>query len=828
MKLKILLLSGAFICCFQNNFSQEYLKMIDAGTYPVQEIIDSAQTYFEGKDKGRGSGFKQFKRWEYNAIRRMNANGYLPTVAETLEEFERYNAYLNETSASRLPMTDNWEELGPVDWNATTSWNPGVGRITGIAVDPNNSDHVIIGANTGGVWKTTDGGQTWTPLNDFFSNLTVYAVTMDPANSNVYYFGSSSGIIFKSTDAGATWNQIADMSNSLINKIVIHPTNSNLMFACSQNAGIFRSTDGGANWSNTGIDSNAYDVEFKPGNPDVVYASGLGFHKSVDGGQNFTTISGFDNGAKMIGVSPDDADIVYVLEADSGKFGGFYTSSDSGDSFTELNHGTNNYFGYSTTGNDNSGQAPRDMDIVVNPTNVNEVHIAGVLTWRSLNGGVSFTCTADWIPNAAASANIGYCHADVDILLFDGTTLYAGTDGGIYKAEDTANLTANYYEDLTAGIGIRQWYKIGLSQTPQVVVTGGSQDNGSSFYTAAGGWKDWIGADGMEGFVDKDNTNIMYGMIQFGSMYRTEDGASSLININEPGSGSGEWVTPFEQDPQQNNTIYVAYNTVYKSVNKGSNWTAISQNFGSNLDNLKIAPSNNQVLYASNATVLYRTTDGGATAWTQMTSPGGTINSIAVHPTNADKIAVATGSGNRVMVSEDGGVSWINYKKNLPGFSSLAVVWQDNAANGLYVGMDYGIFYIDDTFTDWQPFNTNLPNVIINELEINYADGKLYAATYGRGLWASPVAEVVLGTSDIITNSNLSIYPNPADDLLYLSTPIAFTGDVRIFDSAGKLLQYNREVSQREGIDVSGLQNGIYFIRIESDSGSATKKFIKK
>jgi len=287
MKKKILLSIIVLFVFAPLSFSQQYLEMIDDGTYPVQEIIQSAEAYFEGRDKGRGSGYKQFKRWEYNALRMVKEDGYLPTVSENLAEFERYNAYLNQTAGNRQPLNDNWVELGPTDWNATTSWNPGVGRITGIAIDPANNDIMIVGANTGGVWKTTDGGQTWTPLNDFFSNLNVYAVTIDPFDSDVYYSGSSSGIIFKSTDAGATWNMIADMSNSLINKIVIHPSNPQLMFACSQNAGIYRSTDGGANWSNTGLDSNAYDVEFKPGDPNTVYASGLGFNKSTDGGLTF-------------------------------------------------------------------------------------------------------------------------------------------------------------------------------------------------------------------------------------------------------------------------------------------------------------------------------------------------------------------------------------------------------------------------------------------------------------------------------------------------------------------------------------------------------------
>lgn len=816
-----------FLLIFTAN-SQEYLQMIDAGTYPVQEIIDSAEAYFEGKDKGRGSGYKQFKRWEYNALRMVKEDGYLPTITENLTEFERYNAYLNETASSRQPLTDIWEELGPTHWNATTSWNPGVGRITGISIDENDSDHIIVGANTGGVWKTTDGGLNWTPLNDFFSNLYVYAVAIDPSNPDTYFSGSSSGIIFKSTDAGATWNLLADMSNSLINKIVIHPSNSSIMFACSQNAGIYRSTDGGVTWTNTGIDNQAFDVEFKPGNPDIVYASGTGVHKSTDGGMTFTTIGGFQNGPKMIGVSAADPDLVYVLEADSGIFGGFYKSTDSGDTFTELDQGGLNYFGYSTAGLDNSGQAPRDMDIVVNPANADEVHIAGVLTWRSMDGGVSFTCTADWIPDAAATANIGYCHADVDIMLFNGSTLYVGTDGGIFKAEDTANLTSDYYTDLSSGLGIRQWYKIGVAQTPDVIVTGGSQDNGSSFYTAAEGWKDWIGADGMEGFVDKNNPDIMYGTIQFGRLYRTEDAAASIINLNEPGTGSGEWVTPFEQDPIEPNTIYLGYNYVYKSTNKGITWTAISQNFNANLDNLKIAPSNNQVMYASNGGQIYRTDDGGATNWVLKSLPGGSINSIAIHPEDPDKVAVAVANNNTVFITNDGGTTWENYKKNLPNFSALALVWQDNGANGLYIGMNYGIYYIDDTLSDWQPYNTNLPNVIINELEINYADEKIYAATYGRGLWASPIAEVILGGNDLINSNTVSIYPNPGDDHIWIAAGTTFEAEVRIFDVGGKLVQFEKEISNNDAIDISNLTQGVYFIRIQTEMGQATKKFVKE
>ncbi|MCG2419682.1 T9SS type A sorting domain-containing protein [Aequorivita sp. F47161] len=827
MRFKLLFLCALFFGSFTSQ-AQEYLKMIDAGTYKVQDVIDSAEAYFAGKDKGRGSGYKQFKRWEYNALRRVKENGFLPTTEERLNELQQWNAYLNETSANRSVLSDNWEELGPDYMNATSGWNPGVGRITGLAIDEGDANHMIVGANTGGVWKTTDGAQTWTPLSDYFSSLSVYSVAIDPTDSNTYFFGSTNGNIFKSTDAGATWTLLGTIGNSIVNKILINPNDTNIMFATADNAGVYRSVNGGVTWIKPVTDNRGYDVEFKPGDLSVVYASGSGFHKSTDGGATFTTIGGFGSGAKMIGVSAADANVVYVLEALNGKFGGFYTSSNSGDAFTKLNHGGLNFFGYSTSGNDNSGQAPRDMAIAVNPTDVNEVHIAGILTWRSTNGGVAFSCTSDWIPGNAASQNIGYCHADVDDLQFYGTSLFAVTDGGVFKAANTVTVTANYYEDLTEGLGIRQFYKIGVSQTADVIVSGGSQDNGTSAYTAATGWKDWLGADGMESFIDKTNSSLYYGTTQGGQLYRTSNSGNTYTGLNEPGSGSGNWVTPFEQDPIEENTIYVGYNVVYKSSNFGNSWTSVSQNLGANLNNLKIAASNNQVMYASRAAFMFKTTDGGATDWSQITSPGGAINAIAIHPTNPDKIAVAVTSANRVMVSDDGGNTWTSYKKNLPNFSAFALVWDNNGEDGLYLGMDYGIYYIDNTFTDWQPYSNLLPNVYVNELEINKADGKIYAGTYGRGLWASPLVAGTAGVEDRISANSVVLFPNPTTSVFTIALPKALNAEIRIFDISGKLLVYEAEalISNKHSVNVSSLTKGTYFVRISSEEGTVTKKLL--
>lgn len=606
-------------------WSQEYRRMIANGSYTVQEIQEEAEAYFAIRGTEKGTGFNPYKRWEYNALRTMDEDGKLKSAEYYYNEMERYNNYLNQNPQLFRTMVGNWAELGPMDWTQTSGWNPGVGRITSLAVDPTNTDHIVVGANTGGVWKTTNGGTSWTVLTDNLTNLVVSALALDPTNSSTYFWGSNGGTVFKSTDAGVTWNVLSSTGFGSVNKILIDPTNTTKMYMSVGGGGLYKSTNSGASW--TIIHATAtegYDFEFKPGDPSTIYASGNSFYSSTDGGATFTqfippppppspldpwtqeyenlthdwtnasgnrnnlvmpksgsgmayfqidsyagpvtklvstsmdlsgatspelkfsftqadwsgdqdelkvfyktsaagtwtqiahytgnvptwadvtlalpggssdyyvafegtanygfgitiddvsvedvtlgtvlmdgfeagAVTSFAGGPLMIGVSEGatgaDADILYILEAAGGIFGGFHVSTDNGATFTKLNHGSNNYFGYSSTAGDGLGQAPRDMDIAVHPTNVNEVHIAGILTWKSTDGGAVFNITSQWVPQNAAAEGIGYCHADVDILEFVGTDLYVGSDGGIFIAENTGTINTTYYRDLTAGLG---------------------------------------------------------------------------------------------------------------------------------------------------------------------------------------------------------------------------------------------------------------------------------------------------------------------------------------------------------------------------------------
>ncbi|WP_084203474.1 T9SS type A sorting domain-containing protein [Psychroserpens damuponensis] len=824
----------AFLLSVTTTFSQDYKQMISQGTYTVQDIQTAAEMHFAQVGTERGKGYKPYKRWEYQALRNMDENGMLPSPEFYFNELENYNSYLNANGASARTTVGTWEQLGPTSWNATSGWNPGVGRITSVAVEPANPNHIIAGADTGGVWRSIDGGLNWTVLTDNLSNLNVSALAIHPTVNTTYFWGSGSGIIFTSLDSGITWNVLADIGDGAVNKILIDPTNTNKMYCSAQSGGLFKSTNAGVNWSSIHSSaSTGYDFEFKPGDTNVVFASGSVFYTSTDGGATFAPSNAFSFGPKMIGVSPNDPDVVYVLEASGGAFGGLYKSVNLAP-FTALNHSGKNYFGYSSDPTDPDdvgvGQAPRDMDIAVNPNDINDVHIAGVNTWRSTNGGVTFTPTSQWTPGSANGQGIGYCHADVDILEFINDKLYVGTDGGLFVAENPTVVNTTYYKDLTNGMGIRQFYKIGISQTNPVMVTGGSQDNGTSIMDVNGDWTDWIGADGMESFIDKNNPNVIYGTSQNGSLYRSFNGGASIGSIPSPENKSGNWVTPFEQDPILANTIYSGYDEVYKSTNGGNTWESVSQNFGGNLNHLKIAPSSSNFQYAARGSNLYMNTFVGTLPnWSSLGGFSGSINSIAIHPTDPSRVAIATTGSQRVYVSTNSGNSWTSYKLNLPNFSAQALAWHDNGENGLYLGMNYGIYYIDDTLTEWQPFSNGLPNVIISELEINTADNKIYAGTYGRGLWSSNVYDATLSVDEFALES-FEIYPNPAKNNVTINWNQSDLVSVRIFDALGKLMFYSKNIniSQPTTIDVSSYATGLYFVKINNLQGSVTKKLLIK
>ena len=493
-------------------------------------------------------------------------------------------------------------------------------------------------------------------------------------------------------------------------------------------------------------------MELQPGNPNTIYVSGDNIVlKSTDGGSTFSELIGPWNGSNntiMLAVTSAAPNNLYVLQEQGGGFDALYLSQNSGSSWATLDSfdGSNNIMGYDQ--NVQSGQAPRDMDIIVSPVNPNIIHVAGVETWRSANLGQSWSQTTYWNHPGASD----FIHADIDILIYDGNRIVAGTDGGIYYSTNEASS----WTDISEGLGIRQFYRIGASQTNTDRVSGGSQDNGTGTLVD-GTWRDWLGADGMETFIDWNNANIIYGTSQYGTLYKSIDGGISRTSIsNSPPNGN--WVTPFEQDPVTSTTIYVAADQVYKSTNSGGSWSAISSFSNGNADELKISPTNPNYIYVSYGTTLYSTTNGGG-SWSSNTIPSGSrVNYITLHPTDPNRLAIAvSGSSNKIYESENGGSSWNNITGNIPSVVSIECVLYDTIAGGFYAGGNPGVYYSSSSSSaNYSDVSSNLPKVRVTELEIR--NEVLYVGTYGRGLWSillqnsPPVANFTTSVVDLTVN----------------------------------------------------------------------------
>ncbi|MDI1322004.1 MAG: fibronectin type III domain-containing protein [Algoriphagus sp.] len=688
----------------------------------LSEIDALARRYFNAVGRERGSGHKQYERWKFEKQFHLDQNGFLLPEEYDQQQFNEAAPALETTNST------GWTEIGPTSWNRTSGWNPGVGRITSIAVYPGNTNIIYITSPGGGIWKSTQGGNQWIPLADQTNALmNVWSVAVHPTDPDYVLVGNG-GSIYKSIDGGLSWTQRGSGMGT-VRKILFDPTNPQILYAASSN-GISKSIDGGNTWVRK-ITSATEDIEFMPGNTTVLYASGSDVFRSSSSGESWTQLTSSNgittSGRTLISVSPSNPQVVYAVQASGSLFGRMYRSDDGGNSFITTVIGASssgtNYFGYETNGTGTTGQASYDMAMTVNPLNANEVHIAGIICWKSTNGGTSFVAETAWsLPNS-----LGYNHADVHVLEWVGNSIYSGSDGGIYKSADNGD----NWTELSSGLGIRQFYKIATSKTNPDLVMGGAQDNGTSIFKSTG-WIDWLGADGMDCIVSPLDANLIWGTSQYGSLYRTSNGGSSYSSITEPATGA--WVTPLAIE-SGTNTIYAGWNGVYRSSDLGVSWTKLSgSTISTNLNVLAVAPSNPQYIYAAAGTTIYVTKDGG-TNW--LTYPlSWTVSSFAIHPTNPEKVWISTtNTTNRVLLSSDAGATISNVSGNLPSIAARSVIIDDTANEGLYVAMNIGVYYTNNQMTGWVNLTEDLPLVAINEVEIIKNANKIRIGTYGRGAW---------------------------------------------------------------------------------------------
>ncbi len=725
-------------------------------TVTIDESVRLFNEYWKNHDKNiKGSGYKPFMRWEEHWRNKTNNQGYLITPQQMWDayNYKKSRSLQKNLSPDAVPIS-NWTSVGPFTHTNSGSWSSGQGRVNTILVDPSNPNTVFIGTPAGGIWKSTNSGDNWTPLGDDFPQMGVSGIAIDYNNSNIIYLATgdpdasntySVGVL-KSTNGGLTWNTtgLTFLNTSTYSgDILINPNDSNMLWVATSN-GIYRTINAGANWTLVQAgDFSSGRIRLKPGNSSTVYAvSNNRFYRSTNSGSSFSIVTTglpASSGRLLLDVTPANSEFIYILSATTANgFQGIYKSTDGGTTWTKTS-GTTNIL--------ESTQAYYDLALAVSTSNPNEIYTGCLNVWKSTDGGVSVTKINYWNqPQSPA-----YTHADIHYLRYYGNKLYCGSDGGIYVSDNNAAS----FTDKTAGAQIGQFYRVAVSNQTASKMVGGLQDNGGYAYSNSL-WKNFYGADGMDTAIHPNNSNLYYGFIQNGGgLYISNTAGNSLSgSVDAPTTETGNWITPLVINKA--GELFAGYTNLYKLTDNIWVQQNTSLFSGNNLDRIAIDPSNDLIMYVVDNDILYKSTDKGNIFNAIYDAPAN-ITSVDVHSSNSAIIYITTsGINGETLKSTDGGISFVSFSQGLPNIGKNVIIHQGrNTDNPLYVGTSLGVYYRDDTMTQWEPFDTNLPNVSVTDLEINLEDAKIVASTYGRGIWQSGIP-VQIPLNDIKINQIVS------------------------------------------------------------------------
>jgi hypothetical protein len=735
-----------------------------------------------------------------------------------------------------FPGPSNWTNLGPQpvtnSAGGTNFGNPSAtGRVTAIAVDPTvtttSSQVIYLGAATGGVWKSTNGGASWNTIFDQNNSLAIGGIAIAPGvgNNNIIYVGTGelnfSGDsyygagVYKSTDGGNTWTQQCGGASVnfctptfsgafqgggfYVGTIAVNPTNPNIALASVRNAGnanvsgIYRTIDGGANWNllSTAAGAAGNSIIWNPSDNTVVYATlgergnaaKFGVYKSTDSGVTFAQLTG--NGATgnnlpttnlgrhEMAVAPSNGNVVYVaINAEStSNLLGLAKSTDGGATWSFTTPGT-----LPNLPNFCSGQCWYDMALAVLPTDPNTIIVGGSAftnnsstDFRSTDGGVTWT-------DITTGSSAVRPHVDTHALTFAATTggfrLYTGNDGGVWFTDNPTASPVTWEAGNNANLTITQFYPgHAVHPSDENISYGGTQDNGTEKYSGVPAWDHVACGDGAWAAIDPNIPSTVYANCQNIAILRsTLDGtAPSWVSITNELENSGDrslFIAPLVQDPVQSGLLYFGTFRVWQSTNYGNDWTPISPDLTTSNTNevtsVSVAPSNNSVVYATTTDgQVWRATNanaGSAATWTNLTAaplPGRYATMVRTDHASAD-IAYLSYSGfsgfvdsvGHIFKTTNGGATWSDISGTGAGalpnspVNDIAVVHYGAPINfdAVFIATDVGVFECPDPTsatpcTTWSPVGTGLPKVPVVGLAFRQASATLRAITHGRGVW---------------------------------------------------------------------------------------------
>lgn len=789
------------------------------------------QFYAEHEDEEltRVKGYKQFKRWEAFNGPRCYPTGHPPVPNLIWKEWKKSNLRSGEKAAG------NWQLIGP---QQIPNNGGGMGRVNCIEFDPLDANEVWVGTPDGGVWKSTDGGVSWSTQSDQLVNLGVADIAINPFNSDTMYLATGDGYgygtgegfwggtyshgILRSVDGGSTWQTTGmnwDVTQTRqVFSLSIDPLAPQNLVATTSN-GIWLTNNSGDTWVQTAF-GNYKDVEHNLANPGIVYVTGdSGAHRSTDGGLTWNPmgLSGFADAA--IAVTPANPLMIGLFAGD----GNFFRSDDEGLTWGPATPTFAGAYGWYTAA------------LTISETDENTILVGGLDVHKSTDGGNTWYPTSDWLGWPATN----YSHADHRALKFvpgSSTTVLNGNDGGVFKSSD---LGATWV-DLSHDLVITQLYRIGGDPTNSNVVFAGAQDNGVVRMDGSTSQMVLL-ADGMEAVVDYNNPLTVYACAQNGWLHMSTDGGFSFFDIDPYLNAA--WVAPLVIHPTDPSIIYYGAEDLYE-ITGGLLSGNLSMGAGgfNTLHSITVCQDDPDHIYFIRGSTLsggmpsvLKTNDGGAN-WINISGGLPVLNAyaswIAVDPHDPNRVYV-TFSGyeaaEKVYVTTDGGINWTNISGSLPNIPVNCIAVEGGLDNGIYIGTDFGVYYLHDGLPDWTAFSDGLPNVVISELEIDYPSLKLRAATYGRGVWESDLDHFT-GVNPIAEKVIFSAYPSPTNGVITIKGDFSSVanGTLSVLDMLG------REVFQTPvnpsfetwELDLSGHSAGQYTIRFTDDTRLINRPFI--
>lgn len=738
------------------------------------------------------------------------------------------------------------------------------GRISAIAMPASDALTIYAGAASGGIFKSTNNGNSWEPIFEEALSLSIGDIAIAPTDEEIIYVGTGEANagggsmaydgfgMYRSDDAGETWQHIGLENVGNIGRVAVHPDNPQVcfvaamgrLFSNNEERGVFRTTDGGSTWENVlflNDSTGAIDIVVHPDHPDTIYASmwervrrpyrrtyggpSSGIYRSYDGGETWTEMtSGLPVDAYVgrigLDIAPSSPNILYAIYADDiGYFDGVYRTTNGGDTWVRTADGTLSSM-YSSYG----WWFGR---INVDPNNHNVAYAIGFDLYKTTNGGNSWSLI---------SSSVHVDQHDIVAHPLNSNHVVLGNDGGVYISEN-AGATWIFRDNLP----ITQFYTCEVDEQHPERFYGGTQDNGTN-RTMTGGtdnWQNIYWGDGFYVLVDPTDNDYVYAEYQYGNFARSTDGGSSFSSAMNGINAADRknWNSPFIIDPNNPQILYFGANRLYKTTNRAVSWTAISPDLSNGgggvnvtwgtITSIAAAPSNSQYIYAGTDDGNVWMTANGGNNWTKISGglPVRWVTRVAVDPED-ESIVYVTFSGYRydsylphVFRSQNGGADWEDITGDLMDAPVNDIIVDPLVDSTLYVGTDFGVFVTWNLGRNWLRLGDNLPNVPIVDLRLHVPTHVLVAATYGRSMYSFNLDQLV-GTQDDnrMLPSGLTISPNPAVDNIHVMIPPQ-SEEMKyvIFNSAGQVIKSGAVPPMTADmlIGVSELAAMKYYIRVE-------------